>query len=223
MSDSKNTTPAFDLAALNKAASALAVADKQFDAAIPQAASAVARILGEKPTFDAWNAVAEAFQKAYREARGCEEKTAQNRWSAVCTEMERAFALAKPAKPSAAGKAKAAQRAKHEKAVKAARAQCVKPADAFSKAAELVAAGKVNEAKVYTEAGHQLAKEVADKASKAASEQVKKLRDSLKAELAKCTDEALLKAALELIRKGGEAKPAKSTAPRRVKKDEAKA
>lgn len=184
----------------------LAVADQTYEAVMPKIASAVAKLLGVKPTFEAWEAVADEFQKAYIAKRNCVADSARNRWVAVCKYMAENFALEKPAKASVAATKKAKERAKVEKQVKAIKAKYVKPADAFAEAAELVKQGKVAEAKLVTQAAHELSKDVIADANKQASGALKKVRDDLRKEIGKCADIPALRAALEWLQSGKELK-----------------
>lgn len=85
-------------------------ADKDFANAVSEVATGVARIMGDKPSFDHWTAVQAAFVASYKEVRECEEETARKRFSFVAQAMKDTFALEKPAKPTKAGEVKAAQR-----------------------------------------------------------------------------------------------------------------
>lgn len=184
----------------------LAKADVAYEQVLPNIASQVAKLLGVKPSYELWEAVADGFQSAYMKQRNCVADTARNRWVAVAKYMADTFALEKPAKASVAATKKAKERAKVEKQVKAIKAQFVKPADAFAEAAELVKQGKVAEAKLVTAAAHELSKDVIADANKQASGQLKKVRDDLRKEIGKCSDIPALRAALEWLQSGKELK-----------------
>lgn len=184
----------------------LAKADVAYEQVIPTIAGGVAKLLGVKPSFDLWEAVAELFQASYIKQRNCVQETARNRWVAIVGYMKDNFALEKPAKPTDAGTKKAKERAKAEKEIKAIKSQFVKPADAFAKAAELVQQGKINEAKKVTQAAHELSKDVIADANKQASGKLKKVRDDLRKEVGKCADIPALMAALEWLKSGKELK-----------------
>jgi hypothetical protein len=209
-------------------ASKMADVDQAFGVIVEETASAVARVMGTEPTFDFWNQVSYEFRRAYQEKRKCASKTADNRWSDVTKYMEEKFGLAKPKAPTQAADKKAKQRAAQEKKVKAAKAQCVKPADAFQKAEELLAVGKVDEAKVYQAAAVELGKDLADNAKKQMGEKLKKAKELLRDTMAKCDDYDRLMAALEVLKYGKDVVKAanaekKPAAPRKVKGDKVSA
>lgn len=107
----------YDPAAVNAQAVALAAADAAYENGLQGVAEGVARILGEKPTFEHWEAVAAAFQANYAKARPCAEKTAANRWHMLAGALRDKFALEKPAKGTKQAAQKAASREKAAKAV----------------------------------------------------------------------------------------------------------
>lgn len=203
-----NTTVTFSvaqqasLANVKPVAATLAKADMAYDAAIPAAAKAVALALGEKPSLEFWEAVSAAFKAAYKEERKCADGTAQNRWEAVAKYMASEWDFQKPKAVTAEAKKKQAQRAKEEKAVKAAKAKFVKPADAFEAAAKLASEGKEAEARIVTKAAHELSADNIKNAGKQASDKLKKFRDMIREELAKCADVEALQAALEVLKYG---------------------
>jgi len=99
------------MSAITNAARTLASADATFTSAVNQVAQAVASALGADPTYDEWDQGHTEFLEAYKTARGCTDKTAENRWSFVAKEMNDQFGLEKPRKPSAEGQRKAVKRA----------------------------------------------------------------------------------------------------------------
>lgn len=184
----------------------LAKADVAYEQVLPTIATNVARVLGDEKTvtFEKWEAVQECFIAAYVKQRNCVQETGRNRWVAVAGWLKNNMALEKPAKKSDAGTKKAKERAAMDKKIKAAKAQFVKPADAIQKAQELIAEGKVAEAKVVQAAAAELFKQVADDAKKQNGDKLKKMREDARAAIAKCEDVALLQAALEVLRNGKE-------------------
>lgn len=200
MTATANTKPAFDATPVNAAAAALAKADAGFEATMAQCAENVARILTAKPTYELWEAVAGAFQSAYKAARGCNEETARKRWVAVTGELQTRFGQEKPAKPTQAAQQKAQQRA-----------------SAADEAAKLIEKAKATTAQeilaIATKEGAPLAKGViaalgkaatdkAAEATKAATEaakaESKKLRAACLDVLAKMNKDQLLKASLAI-------------------------
>ncbi len=98
---------------------ALSTADSSFANALEGVATALALVMDTAPSFDHWEAVSAGFQVAYTNARKCTPETSRKRWVAVCAEMERLFALEKPAKPTAAAAKKAEQRSTASETAKA--------------------------------------------------------------------------------------------------------
>lgn len=111
------------MSAITTAAASLARADAEFTNAVNVVAQSVARALGDDPTFDEWEQGHAEFIKAYTEARGCQEKTAENRWSFVVAEMNSQFGLEKPRKPTKEAARKAEKRSDEAERVDAAIAQ----------------------------------------------------------------------------------------------------
>jgi hypothetical protein len=200
-------------------ADGLVKTDLAFESGIRACAEGIARILGTKPTLAQWDMVAKEFQLEYKAKRGCVEKTAQDRWYVVVDSMAKEFALEKPKAQTTDAKKKQQQRAKADKAVAAAKAQCVKPADAFQKAEELLKEGKVNEAKAFQAAAIELGKAAAEDAQKQAQKKISEAKEALRKEIVNCADLPTLMAALEILRKGKEPAPVaakKDKAPRKA-------
>jgi len=177
----------------------LAKADKAFESALPTAASAVAKILGEKPSYDHWVTVQDAFISAYMKERGCTESTATNRFSSVAVAMKNSFALEKPAKPTAAAAKKAASRAKQATSKASLKAECHNVADAVSKATKALESGDVQKAIAYQAVATELQKSAETVAQKAAREALTVQRDKIRKAITECTDLAALKKAYEII------------------------
>lgn len=113
--------PTFDADAVKAAAVALSSADKSFESAMLSTATELARILTTSPTLALWDGVKAAFCADYMAARGCTDKTADNRWSNVAARMESEFSLEKPKAVTPAAVKKSEQRetqaAKVDKAI----------------------------------------------------------------------------------------------------------
>jgi hypothetical protein len=194
----------------------LAKADAAYELVVPKIAADIAKLLGTKPTFPLWNEVALAFRGAYVETRKCEMKTADNRWYVITDYMEKNYELKKPSAPTVAAQNKSKERAAFDKKVKAAKAQYVKPAEAFQKAEELTKQGKVADAKVVMAAAQELQKAVLEDVKKQNKERVGKAREQVKAALAKCEDVETLMAALEVLKYGKDV--VKAAGPRKASK-----
>ena len=203
-------------AAVSPIAVELARVDSAFETGFAAVVDSIARVMGTSPKFDHWNNVHLVFVGEYVNARKCKETTAQNRWTAISKALEEKFGLEKPKKETAESKKKSAQRAKVDKLVKAARAQCPTATDAMKKATELAAQGKANEAKIFREAAISLAKDTEKTASKVAKEKLGKLRDELRDALKACEDERILREALAYLKAKSVTAPAAKRAVRKA-------
>ncbi len=200
----------------NGAATALAAADKQFESILEATATAVARVLGLKPSYEHWEAVSDTFRSNYQTARGCNEETARKRWVAVSA----FFSQDKPTKPTAAAAAKAGQRASasEEAAKLIAKAKAATPQDILAiatKSPEPLTRGVIS---ALGRAATERAAEATKGAAEAAKLESKKLRDQCLTTLAKMTKLQLTLAAgaLTAIAEGRTVsirneKPAKTT------------
>lgn len=180
----------FDKNAVAQAAQTLATADKAFTSAIETVAQSVARLMGTKPSYDQWEGVRSAFVEAYRAARGCEDKTAANRWSYVAEEMRSRYALEKPTKPTEGAAKKAAQREGRAAKVDALIAQ-------HGNVQALMEAAKKadpKDASLYGDAIAKASRSAASDATKAAKEAEKALRDEARTIVNKLTGKQLEKA-----------------------------
>lgn len=187
--------------------SALARADKAFEAKANEIAEHIARAMGTEPTIEHWESVRDAFCEGYAAERGCEPKTAANRWSAITAILEREFGLSKPRAKTPEAEKKAEQRKRAEEATKTALAaipETATPAEILQKAAESLASGDAQTAKALQSAALKKAKETAQAARAAAKEAVNAARKRAKEAIAKCDDPAMLRAVCDLL-----AQPAK--------------
>lgn len=107
------------MSAITNAAQSLARADAEFTNAVNSVAQLIARAFGEDPTFDEWEQGRDEFLSAYKAARSCTDKTADNRWSFVVKEMNEQFGLEKPRKPTAEAARKAEKRSSEAEKVDA--------------------------------------------------------------------------------------------------------
>ncbi|MCT9251960.1 hypothetical protein KTH35_19360, partial [Acinetobacter baumannii] len=172
---------------------ALAKADKAFEAKAAEIAAHIARAMGTDPTIEHWESVRDAFCEGYATERGCEPKTAANRWSAITAILEREYGLSKPRARTPEAEKKAAQRQRAEETAKAALAAVpatATPQEMLSKAAEALANGDVATARALQGAALQKAKEAERAASKAAKEAVAAEQKRARELIAKCTDPA---------------------------------
>jgi hypothetical protein len=188
--------------AVTPIAQALAAADAAMEKGFTAAVEGVARAMGTKPTIEHGEATAKEFQGAYQAARGCTEKTAQNRWTAIVDALAKEYGQEKPKATTKGAEKKAAQREKAAEEAKAVLASV--PADApaetlMAKAAELTKAGDAKAAKALTDAALTKAREAAKQAAKAASEAVKAEREKARKAIGDCTDAALLRAVCDLL------------------------
>jgi hypothetical protein len=162
----------------------LAAADTAFESGLSKVATNMARLLGDAPSFDHWEAVAKEFQAGYAAAKKCTEETARKRWVALCGRMETEFALTKPAKPTKAAEVKAAQR---EGAAKEA-ADLIERTKATTPAAIIALTQQAGLKAPVVAALGKMAGEVAKAAGKAANdaarEEAKKLREEVRQSLA---------------------------------------
>ena len=99
---------------------ALARADKALETRVTEIAERIAQALGTDPTIEHWESVRDAFCSGYAAERGCEPKTAANRWSTITAILESEFELTKPRAKTPEAEKKAEQRKRAEEAVKAA-------------------------------------------------------------------------------------------------------
>jgi hypothetical protein len=146
--------------------------------------------MGTKPSYDQWEGVRSAFVEAYRAARGCEDKTAANRWSYVAEEMRSRYALEKPTKPTEGAAKKAAQREGRAAKVDALIAQ-------HGNVQALMEAAKKadpKDASLYGDAIAKASRSAASDATKAAKEAEKALRDEARTIVNKLTGKQLEKA-----------------------------
>jgi hypothetical protein len=189
--------PQFDRKAVASAAQTLCKADTSFESAIKAVATDVARILTDKPTFDAWEAIAAAFQADYAEARKCNVETARKRWVAVCAAMESEFALEKPAKPTQAAAKKAEERKGNDEQA----AALIKAAGATTPQAMMALTADASKPlpRGVVASISKLAAEAANEASKAANEAARKraaeLRESIRKDCSALDATALAKVA----------------------------
>ena len=181
---------------------ALARADKAFESKAAEIAAQIARAMGTDPTLEHWESVRDAFCEGYAAERGCEPKTAANRWSAVTALLEREFGLSKPRARTPEAEKKAEQRKRAEEASKAALAAVpaeASPQEILAKAAEALASGDTATAKALQNAAFKRAKEAGQAAQTAAKEAVTAARKRAKEAIAKCTDPAMLRAVCDLL------------------------
>ena len=199
---------------------ALAKADAAYDLAIPQAGNAVAKLLGNNPTFAEWERVHGFFVLEYRKARKCSEETAENRFSAIAKYMRENHELAKPAKPTEAAAKKAKQRDSIKEKVESTKAQFIKSSDAVAEAHALESAGDLEKAKIVRAAAEALFKTEKKQAEETAKARLVNEKKLIREALEKCKDEAVLKAVYELLLgnvpvapapKAEQAAPAKAT------------
>lgn len=189
---------------------ALAKADKAFEAKASEIAEHIARAMGTDPTIEHWESVRDAFCEGYAAERGCEPKTAANRWSAVTAILEREFGLSKPRAKTPEAEKKAEQRKRAEEAAETALAaipETATPEEILQKAAESLASGDTATAKALQDAALKRAKETARAARAAAREAVNAARKRARKAIAKCGDPAMLHAVCDLL-----AQPAKLSA-----------
>lgn len=186
---------------------ALARADKAFETKANEIAAHIARAMGTDPSLEQWESVRDAFCEGYATERGCEPKTAANRWSAVTAILEREFGLSKPRARTPEAEKKAEQRKRAEEATEAALAAVpatATPQEILQRAAEVLANGDTATARALQDAALQKAKEAKRAASKAAKEAVDAARKRAKEAISKCEDVAMLRAVCDLL-----AQPAK--------------
>lgn len=186
---------------------ALAKADKAFETKASEIAAHIARAMGTEPTLKHWESVRDAFCEGYAAERGCEPKTAANRWSAVTAILEREFGLSKPRARTPEAEKKAEQRKRAEEVTKAALAAVpatATPQEILQRAAEVLANGDTATARALQDAAIKKAKEAEQTAAKAAKEAVNAARKRAKEAIAKCEDAAMLRAVCDLL-----AQPAK--------------
>lgn len=197
--------------AVRAQAVALADADKDFESAMSEVAQGIARILGTSPTYDGWEAVQKAFIADYADARKCKEETARQRWVAVCKAMESEYALEKPAKPTKAAEAKAAQRkgAAEQAAelVKAAGAATPQAILALTTPAKGQPAPSAPVIAALSKIAGEAAKESAKAATEAAKEEAKRLRESIRKECQTLTNPQLRKVAALIAKLRSEGQP----------------
>lgn len=168
---------------------ALSNADKTFANAVVAISTEVARILGDKPSYDHWTLVQTAFITDYAKAREVKEDSARQRWVKVAETMKAEFALEKPAKPTQAAEVKAKQRtdAAGEAAKLIAAAGATTPEAILKLSANKdapVAAGVVS---ALASAAGKAAAEASQAARDAAREEAKALRESIRKELQNLT------------------------------------
>lgn len=188
--------PAFSADAVRAAAVALSTADKSFASAIATVAEQVARILTAEPTYALWEGVASTFVADYAKARGCETKTAENRWTFVVAELRSRFALEKPAKPTEAAQAKAAQRAAKAGKVEA----ILKAHDTVESLMRAAEKADPKERTAFAEAIVKATKDAARDASTKAKETEKALREEARTIIGKLQGKQLERA-LAALRK----------------------
>jgi hypothetical protein len=191
---SQTQAPAFNASAVSTAAQTLATADKAFSSAITTVAEQVARILTDKPTYTLWEQVASAFCADYAKARGCEVKTAENRWSFVAAELRSRFALEKPKKPTEAAQKKAQQRAGQAAKVD----ELVKAHGSVQALMEAAKKAQPADLPTFARAIEKASASAAVDAKKAAKEAEKRMRDEARTIIAHLDGKALEKAVTQL-------------------------
>lgn len=165
-------------------AATLASADAAFESAIVEVATAVARVIGTKPTFSHWELVRDAFVTAYAKARNCKEESARRRWVGVCDVMAKEFALEKPAKPTEEGVKKAEQRKNaDDRAAELCKAQNASSAQAIME----IASKTAGLPRPVVAALGKLASAAAQNAQKNANEAAKEVAKGLREALRKTT------------------------------------
>ena len=185
------------MSAITNAAASLARADAQFTSAVNEVARSVALALGDDCTHDEWEQGHEEFVEAYTRQRGCQVKTAENRWSFVVAEMGAQFAMEKPRKPTKEAARKAEKRSNEAEQVDAAIAQHG-TLRALTKA---FAEASPDEAPILIKAMEKKRKAEDKVAVTIAKETVKAQRDQLRKMIAKINSIKGLEALIKLAEK----------------------
>lgn len=200
----------------------LAKADAAFELAIPNAASALAKHLGESPSYDGWGKAQAEFVASYMKERKCVQATADNRFSAVAVYMKNNFALEKPAKPSDVAVKKAAQRDAKKEKVASVKAQVTNMADAIKKSQEAASKGDTETSTILLGIASEMQKEAAKVATTHAKEALKNEKEAIRKALLECNDVTVLKRVYDLLAGNVPAIPVskavKSAKPATVKK-----
>lgn len=153
----------------------------------------LAKFLGATPTYDQWETARMQWIKAYAESRAkvsgdCTPEASQKAWERAASLLKAFFELEKPKAPSKSAVVKAESRAKAKTEAASIVAKLVKadatPMQVSERAAELLKAGKIAEARILTDEAvkRQRASETAAKTSakKASAETRKALTETIR-------------------------------------------
>jgi hypothetical protein len=193
------TTTAAPVAPLDHAAiKASAVDFARSEVLGAEAVKALAKVLGDTPTFTRWDLVFTDWKLAYAGEKGCSAEAAQKAAERMAHRLNVAYGLEKPKAESKAAKAKAEQREGKAAQIDATiKAHGADPAKLQAAAAEALKAGKPDEALSLTTAALKVQKVKQAEATKAAKERLaarwETVMEAIKAAKKSGTDTVLAK------------------------------
>lgn len=170
-----NTTPvAAPVAPLDHAAiKASAVDFARSEVLGDEAVKALAKVLGDTPTFTRWDLTFTDWKLAYAAEKGCSAEAAQKAAERMAHRLNLTYGMEKPKAESKAAKAKAEQReSKAEKVNAAINAHGGDASKLQAAAAKALAEGKPDEALSLTTAALKVAKQAEAEKVKAAKERL---------------------------------------------------
>lgn len=154
-------------------ATAQAKADAAFEGTSLKTAQGIARLMGDNPSLEIWEANRKAYVLAYQEAAKCGDNAADKAWSRMAAKMDSEFGLTKP-------------KAKTAEAARKAKARAV-PADLAAKVESMQGstAEKLAQCAAMPKAEATKAAALILKAEADAAKEANKAADSKRKELAK--------------------------------------